>query len=185
MSDVRSKTWQTCSGRGRLSSALSAERQRMMKIRRTSACLFIASGMLLFTGAALQAQVGSGSGSGGVVGQGGPNITRPGTGQEVTPGGSGTIPEFNQSTQGAPDGGTGSRPGSGSMGAPGSTVQPGGTGAPGRGLPGGTGTPGGGTSSPGTGSSADMSSSGGTGSSGGMGSGGGMGSSGGAGGGGK
>lgn len=146
-----------------------------MTIRQKCIYMCIASGILLFTGGAVQAQVGSGSGSGGAIGQGGPEITKPGTGQSVTPGGSGPIPEFNQSTPGAPDSGTGSRPGSGSTSSPGSTGQLGGTGAPGKGLPGGTGTPGGGMGSSGTGSSGGMGSTGGTGSGSGMGSSGGAG----------
>ncbi|UVT20345.1 MAG: hypothetical protein H8K03_21690 [Nitrospira sp.] len=123
-----------------------------MKIPQTCASTLMVAGMLLFTGGTGQAQVGSGSGSGGAVGQGGPEIKRPGTGQEVTPGGPGTMPEFNQNLPGAPDSGKASRPGSGSIGAPGSP-----------GEPGGAGTSGGGTSSPGTGSSGGMGSSGGAG----------------------
>ncbi len=69
-----------------------------MKIPQTDAAAFMVAGMFLFTGGIVQAPVGSGSGSGGAIGQGDPNIMRPENGQEVIPGGSGTIPEFNQST---------------------------------------------------------------------------------------
>ena len=97
-----------------------------MKIKRTSTCLLMVSGMLLFIGGALQAQVGGGSslgGSGGAVGQGSPDITRPGTGGDATRGGAGT-----------PQGSSGSmKPGhesSGTMGSEGAIIKPG----PGGGL---------------------------------------------------
>lgn len=41
------------------------------------------SGILLFADGGLQAQLGSGSGSGGAVGQGGPEIIRPGNSKDV------------------------------------------------------------------------------------------------------
>lgn len=49
------------------------------------ACMYIimAIGILVFTGEALQAQIGTGSGSGGAIGQGGPDITKPGKDGEV------------------------------------------------------------------------------------------------------
>ena len=99
-----------------------------MKIKRTSTCLWMVSGMLLFTGGALQAQVGGGSslgGSGGAVGQGSPDITRPGTGGDATRGGAGT-----------PQGSSGSmKPGhesSGTMGSEGAIIKPGPGGDSGR-----------------------------------------------------
>ena len=135
-----------------------------MKIKRTSTCLWMVSGMLLFTGGALQAQVGGGSslgGSGGAVGQGSPDITRPGTGGDATRGGAGT-----------PQGSSGSmKPGhesSGTMGSEGAIIKPG----PG-GTPGGSGRlPGSSTTNPGASGgsgSAPGSGSGGMGSSGGHG----------------
>lgn len=45
--------------------------------------LLVWSGTLFLSDGAIQAQLGKGSGSGGVVGQGGPDITRPETGGDA------------------------------------------------------------------------------------------------------
>ena len=52
---------------------------------------------MLFTGGPVQTQLGSGSGSGGAVGQGGPDITKPGKGGETNQEGSGTSDRSSES----------------------------------------------------------------------------------------
>ena len=57
----------------------------------------VSSGILLLAGGTVQAQVGSGVGSGGVVGQGSPDMTRPGKSEDAAQRGSGSSKEFNKS----------------------------------------------------------------------------------------
>jgi hypothetical protein len=118
-----------------------------LKIKHACACIVMASGMLLLADGAGQAQLGTGSGSGGAVGQGDPDITRPGTGEDApqrgagSPDRSGGTMEQGQDSSGGmrPEGAIIMQPKPGEKGAPGSGRPPDrSTSNPGKGSAGGS-----------------------------------------------
>lgn len=116
----------TLCGFAKVGNLSSFEKERTMTIRHLCVSMLMGSWILLFADGAVQAQLGSGSGSGGAIGQGSPEITKPeNDGDRERHDGSGTIQHGQDPSERiGPEGALIMKPKPGEKGTPGSGRPP-------------------------------------------------------------